>query len=69
MPRSAKEKAEQRALLQYYLPENRKTVMDALRRAGRSDLIGNGPNCLIKGDNNPTVNNKKTPQKKRRYKK
>ena len=69
VPRTAKEKAEQRALLQYYLPENRKIVMDALRRAGRSDLIGNGQNCLIKGDNNPTVNNKKTPQKKRRYKK
>ncbi len=69
VPRTAKEKAEQRALLQYYLPENRKIVIDALRRAGRSDLIGNGPNCLIKGDHISTVNNKKTPQKKRRYKK
>ena len=47
VPRSPKEKAEQRALLQYYKPENRKTVLEALRRAGRSDLIGTGKNCLV----------------------
>lgn len=37
----------QRALLQFFLPENWQTVRDALVRAGRTDLIGSGPDCLI----------------------
>ena len=37
----------QRALLQFFAPENWATVRDALRRAGREDLIGEGPDCLI----------------------
>ena len=37
----------QRALLQFFAPENWSTVRDALRRAGREDLIGEGPDCLI----------------------
>ncbi len=41
------EKAMQRALLQAFLPENRKLVLKALKIAGREDLIGFGPNCLI----------------------
>ena len=41
------EKAMQRALLQAFLPENRRLVMKALQKAGREDLIGFGPNCLI----------------------
>ncbi len=45
--RSAREKAMQRALMQYYLPENRETVAEALRLAHRTDLIGTGPKCLI----------------------
>ncbi len=47
VPRTPREKAQQRALLQYYRPENRQTVLDALHRAGRTDLIGNGPRCLV----------------------
>ena len=47
VPRSPAEKAEQRALLQYYKPENRKLVLNALKRAGRTDLIGTGKNCLV----------------------
>lgn len=38
----------QRALLQYAYPANRKLVIEALRRAGRTDLIGTGPQCLIR---------------------
>lgn len=49
VPRTPKEKAEQRALLQYFNPKNRQLVMEALFKAGRTDLIGNGPNCLISG--------------------
>ena len=48
--RSPEEKAMQRALLQYYKPENRKIVTKALRLAGRTDLIGTGSGCLVAPD-------------------
>ena len=54
VPRTDKEKAMQRALLQYFNPKNRALVLEALRIAGRTDLIGNGPHCLIKGDPAPS---------------
>ena len=50
VPRTPRQKAQQRALLQYFRPENRETVLAALREAGRGDLIGDGPNCLIRGE-------------------
>ena len=37
----------QRALMQFFKPENYFTVREALLQAGRSDLIGNGCDCLI----------------------
>ena len=46
--RTPKEKALQRALLQYFKPQNHALVEEALRHAGRPDLIGNGANCLIR---------------------
>ena len=48
VPKSTLEKRMQRALLQYYKPENRDLVMKALLSAGRKDLIGYGKECLIK---------------------
>ena len=42
------EKQLQRALLQYSRPENANLVREALRIAGREDLIGNGPECLVR---------------------
>ena len=42
----------QRALLQFFAPENYFKVRDALRKAGRTDLIGAGEQCLI-GANPP----------------
>ncbi len=48
VPRSAHEKALQRALIQYRKPENYDLVREALKRAGREDLIGYGPKCLIR---------------------
>lgn len=45
--RDPHEKAMQRALIQYRDPRNRALVREALRRAGREDLIGHGPRCLI----------------------
>jgi uncharacterized radical SAM protein YgiQ len=38
----------QRALMQFFKPENWFEVEKALRLAGREDLIGSGPQCLIK---------------------
>ncbi len=45
--RGAHERAMQRALLQYSKPENRELVREALLAAGRKDLIGRGPRCLV----------------------
>ena len=42
------EKAMQRALIQYKLPQNYKLVYDALRQSGRLDLIGYSKKCLIR---------------------
>ena len=41
-------KALQRALIQYRRPENYELVSEALALAGRKDLIGYGPDCLIR---------------------
>ncbi len=41
------EKAMQRALLQYFNPKNKGLVIEALRKAGRHDLIGYGDKCLV----------------------
>ena len=48
VPKSKGEKAMQRALLQYSAPRNYDLVHAALVEAGREDLIGFGPKCLIK---------------------
>lgn len=56
VPRTPQEKAEQRALLQYYRPENRQLVLTALRKAGRYDLIGTKPGCLVPDDPAPRRN-------------
>ncbi len=42
------DKALQRALIHYNLPENRELVLEALKKAGRYDLIGKSPKCLIR---------------------
>ena len=42
------EKQLQRALLQFNRPENADLVREALTRAGRTDLIGFGPECLVR---------------------
>lgn len=47
VPTSAHEKALQRALLQYKKPQNRPLVREALKLAGRDDLIGYGKKCLV----------------------
>ena len=46
VPKGGRERNLQRALLQYFKPENHSKVREALRLAGREDLIGNGKKCL-----------------------
>ena len=48
VPTDPHEKAMQRALIQYRNPKNYHLVREALEKAGRSDLIGFGPECLIR---------------------
>ena len=48
VPKSAREKAMQRALIQYRNPANYDLVRDALVKAGRQDLIGWDKTCLIR---------------------
>jgi uncharacterized radical SAM protein YgiQ len=48
-PRKLKDRKVQRALMQYFEPENWFVVRKALLEAGRGDLIGDGPDCLIPG--------------------
>ena len=47
VPKSESEKAMQRALLQYFIPENKPLVIKALLKTGRRDLIGSGKKCLV----------------------
>ena len=48
VPTDPREKAMQRALIQYRDPKNYRLVHDALVAAHREDLIGTGPKCLIR---------------------
>lgn len=47
VPKSEEDKAMQRALLQWFIPNNKPLVTKALIKAGRRDLIGNSPKCLV----------------------
>ncbi len=49
--KSFHEKALQRALLQWKRPDKRPLVIEALKAAGRDDLIGYGKNCLVRPEN------------------
>ena len=51
VPHSPKEKAMQRALLQYRNPENYNIVRQALVQCGREDLIGTRYGCLVPPEN------------------
>ncbi|MGN1090360.1 MAG: YgiQ family radical SAM protein [Huintestinicola sp.] len=76
VPKTAEEKAMQRALLQYFRPDNRRKCIEALIKAHRTDLIGMGPECLVRPDeqynaylrekNNRTGNGKNSGKNDRR---
>lgn len=48
VPVNPHEKAMQRALIQYRDPKNYDLVVEALRKAGRTDLIGYDKHCLVR---------------------
>ncbi len=48
VPKTPHEKAMQRALMQYRNPQNHSLVLEALKRARRTDLIGFDSKCLIR---------------------
>ena len=47
-PTDPHEKAMQRALIQYRNPKNHDLVVEALKKAGREDLIGYDKKCLVR---------------------
>lgn len=57
VPKTAKEKAMQRALIQYRNPKNYDLVYEALLQAKRTDLIGFGKECLIRPRRNNSQRN------------
>lgn len=66
VPTNPHEKAMQRALIQYRNPKNYDLVEEALRKAGRTDLIGFDKKCLIrprKTERNAEWSNEKKPDK------
>ena len=69
VPKSPHEKAMQRALIQYRNPELYDLVSEALHKAGRTDLIGFGPKCLIRprkfADQKKNEREKNSSQKKK----
>jgi uncharacterized radical SAM protein YgiQ len=48
VPWRGRERRLQRALMQFDRPENRELVREALKKAGRTDLIGSGPGTLVR---------------------
>ena len=61
IPRDPREKEIQRALMQYKNPSSRRLVLEGLKRAGRMDLVGFGPGCLLR----PEKDGKRTEKGKR----
>ena len=64
--RTPKEKDMQRALLQWKNPAKRALVEKALLEAGRRDLIGYGPECLIRPGKAPAGQSAKSSPPRRR---
>ncbi len=66
VPRTPEEKSQQRALLQYFKPENKQIVLSTLKKCKRFDLIGTGESCLI---NDPSASKQSVINKHQKKKK
>ena len=64
VPGGARERRLQRALLQFFKPENYADVREALAAADRLDLIGDGPECLIPSRPPKIAANQSPPQRR-----
>ncbi len=66
--RGERERRMQKALLLYDKPENHRLVIEALQLAGREDLIGYGPECLVspRGPKRPTQSGSKSKSKSKK---
>jgi uncharacterized radical SAM protein YgiQ len=64
VPKSAHEKAMQRALIQYRKPQNYNLVFESLKKAGREDLIGFDKRCLIRPRQMTNINKPNKPTDK-----
>ena len=62
VPKTPEDKAAQRAMLQYFRPENHDRVRKALLALGRKDLIGNGEHCLVPQSPNHRPANQQKPK-------
>ncbi len=60
--KNPQEKTLQRALLQYFIPQNQKKVIEALIRANRTDLIGNDNKCLVAPDKDYALKHRQNQQ-------
>ena len=60
VPKTTEQRQTQRALLQYRRPQNRRMVALALRKAGRGDLIGFAPGCLLRPEQPERLKNSKS---------
>ena len=65
VPKNPHEKAMQRALIQYRNPKNYDLVMEALKSAGRMDLVGFEKSCLIRPRQDKFASNKVQHQNKK----
>ena len=68
VPKSMDEKAMQRALMQYFMPQYRKKAREALKKAGREDLIGRHKGALVPPEEAYTPALVKKPQAPQREK-
>jgi uncharacterized radical SAM protein YgiQ len=59
VPKSTEEKAMQRALIQYYKPQNKAIVIKALKLTGKEHLIGKDKNSLISQMSSKPINDRK----------
>ncbi len=66
VPKTKEEKSIQRALLQYYKPQNFRLIREHLKKEGREDLIGYGENCLVPPEKGAKPIKKEAPIPKKR---
>ena len=59
-PRTAKIRRFHKALLRYHDPANWEVLRDGLRRMGRADLVGNGPQHLVLRSDTPAMVTRRT---------